>query len=209
MRARPWESRISRRGWLLAALAIPASKALGAERMSVVYDGDMLRPVMPGLHFLSGRALDRLKSADAVEYVSSLSLFTFDQNVPVRQIPGRFQISYDILEERFKVLIPDYSRRSKQGMTAAQAESWCIDNMAISASGLQPDAPFYLRLTMRASESKVAPNLVADPGLSVRGVIELLSRKAQPGEQRWGPFDSQPLRLSQMVRSRGRGTRTW
>jgi hypothetical protein len=209
MAENPRELRISRRSWLLAGLAIPLSRAWAVDRMSVNFDGDDLRPVLPSLHFLAGRALDRLKDADTVEYISYLSLHTIDQSVPLRQIPNRFHVSYDILEERFKVAIPDYSRRSKEGLTAAQAEAWCMDNMAISASGLRPDLPFYLRLALRATDAKVTPGVTADPGISVRAMIETLIRKAKPGEQRWGPFDSRPMRLSEMVRTRGRGTRTW
>jgi hypothetical protein len=36
----------------------------------------------------------------------------------------------------------------------------------------------------------------------------LLSRKAGPGEQHWGPLDSRPLRLTDLVRVPGPGART-
>ena len=96
--------------------------------------------------------------------------------------------------------------RSRPGMTASQAEAWCLESLAISAAGLAPDRPFYLRLEMRAAGPKEQfSNVMADP---VRAFIELLSRKAGPGEQHWGPLDSRPLRLTDLVRVPGPGART-
>ena len=57
------DKRISRRSWLLAGLAIPLFRARAAESLVVAFDGDNLRPSAPGLHFLTGKALDRLKDA--------------------------------------------------------------------------------------------------------------------------------------------------
>ena len=115
-------------------------------------------------------------------------------------------VSYDILEEKFKAVITESAERSRSDMTASQAEAWCLDSLAISAAGLSPDRPFYLRLEMRAAGPKEQfSNVMADP---VRAFIELLSRKAGPGEQHWGPLDSRPLRLTDLVRVPGPGART-
>src|SRR5438067_6548009 len=55
---------ISRRSWLLAGLAIPLLRAGAAEKLEVSFDGDNLHVAAPGLHFLTGTALKRLKNAD-------------------------------------------------------------------------------------------------------------------------------------------------
>jgi hypothetical protein len=198
---------ISRRRWLLAGVALPLSLARAQEAIQVLYDGEGIRPVAPNLHFLTGKALQRLKDADTVVYVATLKLFTVDQMLPFRERPGRFAVSYDILEEKFKAVITESAERSKAGMTASQAETWCLDSLAISAAGLAPDRPFFLRLEMRAAGPKEEfSNVMADP---FRAVVEMLSRKAGPGEQHWGPFESNPRRLSDLVRpTTGQGARS-
>jgi hypothetical protein len=115
-------------------------------------------------------------------------------------------VSYDILEEKFKVAVTEAVGRSKSGMTASQTEGWCLESLAISAAGLAPDKPFFLRLEMRAAGPKEEfSNVMADP---IRAVVEILSRKAGPGEQHWGPLESRPLRLSDLVRTAGQGARS-
>jgi hypothetical protein len=201
-----WDRSISRRCWLLAGVALPLSLARGESGISVFYDGENLHPVAPNLHFLTGKALDRLKDADTVVYVAKLLLLTIDQSAPFRETPGKFVVSYDILEEKFKAVVTEPAVRSRSGMTVSQAETWCLDGLAISAAGLAPDRPFYVRLEMRAAGPKEQfDNVMANP---IRAFFEMVSRKAGPGEQHWGPFESRPLRLSDLVRTAGQGARS-
>jgi hypothetical protein len=198
---------ISRRCWLLAGVALPLSLAHGENGISVFYDGANVRPVAPNLHFLTGKALERLKDADTVIFIAQVLLFTIDQSIPLNQTVGKFVVSYDILEEKFKAVITESASRSRAGMTATQAEAWCLESLAIGTAGLAADRPFYLSLDMRAAGPKEQfDNVMANP---VRAFLEMLSRKAGPGEQHWGPFESRPLRLSDLVRTTaGRGARS-
>jgi len=198
--------RSTRRGiWLLASLALSLSLARGANRISVAYVGDSLRPVAPDLHFLTGKSLERVKDGDAVTFVARLSLLTIDQSAPLREKVGRFMVSYDIWEEKFGVAITESASRSKTGMTAPQAEAWCLENLGISAAGLAPDRPFFLRLELRVADPKEFSSVMADPVLSLRAFMEMLSRKAGPGDPHWGPYESGRMRLSDLVRTAGRG----
>jgi len=56
--------RISRRSWLLAGLGIPLLRARAEEPLLVSFDGDNLHVAAPGLHFLTGKPLSRLKDAN-------------------------------------------------------------------------------------------------------------------------------------------------
>jgi len=198
---------LSRRSWLLAGLALPLFRARAANPLSIVYDGDNLYPVVQDLHFLTGKPLDRLKDAENVAFDSRLSLFTIDQSVPIQQAIGRFVVSYDIWEQKFKVTIPGPAPRSRENLTAAQAETWCLDNLFIKASGLTADRPFFLRMELRTEQRGELSSVLADPGISlVRAAVELWGRKARPDEPHWGPFESGRLRLSDLVRMPGRGT---
>jgi hypothetical protein len=202
------DARFSRRSWLLAGLALPVFRARAANGLSIAYYGDDLHPVVPNLHLLTGKPLDRLKDAEKVVFASWLSLFTIDQSVAFRQALARFVVSYDIWEQKFKVTIPGPAPRSRDNLTDAQAEAWCLENLAISASGLPADQPFFLRLELRTEQRRELASVLADPGISlVKPFVELFSRKPRPDEPHWGPFESGRLRLSELVRMPGRGPR--
>src|SRR6476646_7215514 len=121
--------RISRRDWLLAGLAIPLFRARANEQLSISFDGDNLHVAAPGLHFLAGKPLSRLKDADTVTFLSQLTLFSDPFVTVVKRAPERVVVSYDLWEERFAVTILSASKRTQSGLTVAQAEAWTIDNL--------------------------------------------------------------------------------
>ena len=196
------ETSISRRSWLLASLALPLSRAFAADAISAKYDGDTLRALAPSLHFLTGKTLDRLKDANTVAVIANLSLFAIDQPTPFRDAAAKFEISYDLWEETYKAIaLP--SRRAKAGLTATQAEVWCLENLTVSAAGLAADRPLFLRLELRATDSKELSAVMADP---LGALVELFARKAKPGDPHWGPYQSGTFRLADL-RVPGRGAR--
>jgi hypothetical protein len=196
------DTRISRRSWLLAGLAIPLFRAR-AESLEVSFDGDNLRPVALNLHFLAGKALERLRCADTVLFLSQVTLFQDDHATVFRQVPQRFYVSYDVWEERFKVTIPGATPQSRWGLTAAQAESWCMENATISALGMAPDRYFWLRFDLRTADPKDFSQLVGDSGISIRALIEMFSRTPGPREPRW--ILETRMRLRDLRRTLARG----
>jgi hypothetical protein len=194
---------MGRRSWLGAGLALSLLVAHGAS-FDVAFDGDMLRPVMPDLHFLTGRALERLKDARTVVFLSQITLFRDDHITPFRHAPQRFYVSYDIWEGRFKVTIPGATPESRLGLTAAEAEAWCMDNMTVSALGLEPQQNYWMRFDLRTADPKDMAGIVSQSGISISGLIELFSRKTD-GETHW--VWERRLRLADLRRSPSR--RDW
>ena len=189
--------RISRRSWLLAGLAIPLSGLRAAETLAVSFDGDNLRVAAPDLHFLTGKALERLKDAATVTFLSQLTLFSDAQGTVFKRSAERLVVSYDLWEEKFSVTIPGGSKRRLPNVSAAEAESWCLENLAISALGLERSRPFWLRFELRTADRRELASVVGDSGVSLTGLIDLFSRKPGPGEPSWtrsfGPFRLQDL----------------
>jgi len=175
-----------------------------AGSLDVAFDGDTLRPVLPDLHFISGRALERLKDARTVVFLSQITLMRDDHITPFRHAPQRFYVSYDIWEGRFKVTIPGATPESRLGLTAAQAEAWCMDNMTVSALGLAPDRDFWMRFDLRTADPKDMASIVSETGISISGLIEFFSRKPD-GEPHW--VMERRLRLTDLRRSPSR--RDW
>jgi len=196
---------ISRRSWLLAGVAIPLFRARADQGLSVIFDGDSLRPSAPGLHFLTGRALDRLKDARTVVFLSQLTLLADDRVTIFRRVPQRFYVSYAIWDEKFKVTIPGATPESRLWPTAEQAENWCVENLAISALGMAPDRPYWLRFELRSADPKDLSRVWSDSGISVSGLIEIFSRRPEPNEPHW--IMEKRLRLMDLRRTSARGNR--
>ncbi len=164
---------ISRRAWLLAGLGIPLFRARAGEALTASFDGDNLYPVAPSLHFLSGRVLERLRdSADTQTFFSQVSLFVNgDTKTAIRRAPAHFVVSYSIWEEKFTVSILSPLSLTKGGFSQQEAEHWTLENLAISASGLNPDQPFKLRFDLRAAQPRDLAKLLGNDRLSLRDTL--------------------------------------
>jgi hypothetical protein len=203
--ARGWQ--ISRRRWLLAGFTASLSPTRGAQPIDVTFDGDDLHVSAPSLHFLVGKPLERLKDAATVVFLSQLTLFSQNHDSVIRRVPSRFVVSYDLWEEKFSVTqLGSVPRSTPHLLSASDAEAWCLDGMAISASGLPPDRPFWLRLELRPAGQKDLAGGAGEPGLNLRSLIELFSRRSGPDELSW-TREAGPLRLADLPRTMGRGAR--
>lgn len=199
--------RISRRSLLLAGLGIPLlnARAEALETLSLSFDGDNIHVGPPGLHFIRGKPLERLKAADTVVFLSQITVFSDSQGTVFRRVAERLVLSYAIWEQKYAVAIPGVSR-SISGLTQDQAEAYCIDNMAVSALGLAPNKPFWLRFELRAATPKELSELVGDSGISLRGLVKFFGRKSTPDEPTW-LGSAGPLRLTDLPRSLARRSR--
>jgi hypothetical protein len=124
----------------------------------------------------------------------------------VTQAHAKFVVSYSIWEEKFKVAIPGSAARSQEGLSAAQAETWCLENAAISASRLTPDKPFRMRFELRSQRQPDLSPLVTDLGISLTSMVEVFSRKPGSGEFHQ-TLETDWLRLLNLPRLVGRPAR--
>jgi hypothetical protein len=187
------EVRISRRSWLLAGLGIGVFRLRGAVTLALSFDGDDLRVAAPDLHFLTGKPLERLKDGATVTFLSQLTLFSDPNGTVFKRSPiERLVVSYDLWEKNFSVRIPGGGNRGLSSKSAAEVESWCLENLAISAMGLAPDRPFWLKFELKTPDRRDYATVVGDTGLSVRTLIEVFSRKSSgldfSATREFGPF---------------------
>jgi len=200
----PRNGQISRRSWLLAGLAVPLFRLRGAEPINVSFDGDNLHVTAPAFHFLTGKALTRLKNGSTVVFLTQLTIYSDPFVTVLKRAPvERFVVSYDIWsEDRFSVTIPGV--RSAGNLSAQATEVWCMENLAINASGLAPDRQFWIQLEMRTAKPRELSNVVSGPGISLGNLISLLSRKPGADDPQWKPQGG-PYRLADLSRAPGRG----
>jgi hypothetical protein len=191
---------MTRRRWLLAGLGIPLLR--GAEEpLSVTFDGDNLHLSAPGLHFLAGKPLERLKDGMTVAYLSKITLFSDNHETILRApAPERIIVSYDLWQGNFAVAIRGSAVHTSSRLSAQQAEAWCIDNLAVSTLGLAPDRPFWLRFELRSAAQKDFGSLLGDSGISLGTLVEIFSRRPGANDVYYRR-DAGPLRLHELPRS--------
>jgi hypothetical protein len=180
---------------------------LAAETLRVTWDGDDLYVAPPQLHFLTGKPLARLEDGASVVFLTQLSLTTDNFASILRRAPERFVFSYDLWEEKFSVTKPGSAQRTAAGLTTAAAEAWCLDNLAISASGLTQDRSFWVHFELRAAEPRDEAAVLGEPGINLTRLIEIFSRRPRDEQPHWSA-DAGPLRLAGLKRSGGRARNT-
>ena len=75
------------------------------------------------------------------------------------------------------------------------------ENLAVSALGLAPNRPFWLRFELRAASQRELSSLVGDAGgISLRGVVEFFSRKSGTENFNW-VRTAGPLRVPDLPRT--------
>ncbi len=156
--------------------------------------GGDIRVSAPSLHFLTGKSLSRLHDGAAVPFDFQLIITSGSKNNVVARSLERFTISYDVWEEKFSVVRVGDLRRSGMRLSAASAESWCLDNIVIPASKLPP-GQLWARLEIRTAESKEP--LAATSGINLSTLIDIFSRPSRPQQDRWS-VDSQPFQLTDL-----------
>ena len=199
---------VTRRSWLLlAGVGISLFRLRAKEALEVTFDGDNLHVAAPGLHFLTGDVLKRLKDGDQVIFLSKITLFSDSQGTVFRKpVQERLLVSYDIWSEEFAAAIPGGPVPRASGLTASQTEEWCLENLAISALGLDPGMPFWLKFELRTVSRRDTSKVMNETGISLRNVIDYLAQHPAPNEPSW-TLSAGPLRLSGLARTPGRGTR--
>jgi hypothetical protein len=202
------DTQISRRGWLLASLAAPLFFARAAQLVDVTFDGDNLRVSASDLHFLRGKALERIKNGSTVVFATQLTLFSDRFVTILKRSSDRFDVSHDIWsdDDKFYVTIPGAKPVTVFKTSADATEAWCLDNLAITAAGLLPDRLFWLRLEMTVVDPKSLAKMVREPGISLLpGLIEVFGKK--PGAEDSWTREAGPLRLADLAHTPGRGRR--
>jgi hypothetical protein len=149
----------------------------------------------PSLHFLTGKSLFRLHDGAAVPFDFQLVIASGSKDNVVARSLERFTVSYDVWEEKFSVVRVRDLRRSGMRLSAASAESWCLDNIVIATAGLPNGQQLWARLEIRSVESKEP--LAEKAGINMATLIEIFSRPSRPQQDRWS-VESAPFQLADL-----------
>jgi hypothetical protein len=95
------------------------------------------------------------------------------------------------------------ARSSAARLTTDAAETWCLDNIAVSIVGLIPDRLVWVRLDVRADLRERAAIEDEDEGISLSSLIEIFSRPGKQQPNQWR-LEAGPIRLRDIQKSAGR-----
>ena len=196
--------------WLILAFVSGFALAMAAEELILNWSDNRLELSAPRVHFLAGKALERLHNAAPVPFDFQLTLWSGTHNHVFRHTAERFVVSYDVWQEDFKVTKLQALTRAASHLTAPAAEAWCLDQMSFDLTGLSNSEPFWVRLDILARDGKEGPLFgrgnISDSGISLTSLIEIFSRPAQARDSHWGPYEVGPLTIDELKRSHGRGS---
>jgi hypothetical protein len=179
----------------LAGCTLAVSAAIFAQTMTVTQIKEEVRISAPDFHFLTGKPLERLRSGKAVAFDFQLSALSEGKSNVLQRSFERYVVSYDLWEQSYSV-----SRlRSKRGqaahLSAAQAETWCLDGITLSSLTLPKNEPLWVRLEVRAQDGKTTDPLFEDTGLSLSGLVDVFSRASRTGRGDQWKIETGPIRL--------------
>jgi hypothetical protein len=183
---------------ILMVVALASLDArLGSQSMTVSTKDGTVRAQAPGFRFISGQPLARLKDGLTVRVELEMRVLAASgADTAAAMIRQTFVLSYDLWEERFAASVSGSGSRSVSHVTAAAAEAWCLEQLAVPVSGLGPlrSGPFWIRLDAQVINGESAGH--ESEGLTLRGIIDTLSRR-QASEKtshstEGGPFQVRP-----------------
>jgi hypothetical protein len=181
-------------GCLLYVNAPANPESLAAER-----HGDHLRVSAPQMHFISGRAVDKLHNGSMITYVLKLIITPQHAKEVAFVLQERFAISFDLWEEKYSVVQRKPDGRTSSRLTAATAEAWCLENMPIPVRSVPEHQPFMIRLDGYIEEDEEKESGDIHSGLTLAALIDALSRNNMDKEQRWeaagGPFRLERMKI--------------
>ena len=187
----------------MGVLAVTACAALAAHELLLRSSADLIQVSSPKMHFLLGKPLERLRNGNAVAFDFHLVVLNDGKQSILRRNFDRFVISYDIWEEKFSVSRMRSSRSSATRLSAEAAETWCFDNIAVSASGLPLDNRLLVRLDIKTQDSRNQKPISEEDGISLSNLIEIFSRQGKQEPNQWR-LEAGPIRLMDIPRSFGR-----
>jgi hypothetical protein len=186
--------------------------AMMAEELRLNWRNNRLELSAPHIQFLGGKPLDLLHNAASVPFDFNVTLWSGTRNHIYSKNFERFVISYDLWDEKFKVVKTQSPVGKIEHLTKSAAESWCFDQMSMDVTGMGDSEPLWVRLEIRAEDGKDGGlfgrggrGSVSEAGISLSNLIEIFSRPAQQ-QSHWGPYDIGPFTVDELKRSIRRGS---
>jgi hypothetical protein len=177
-------------------IAVGAPLPLAAQSLTVRAAGDMLQVRGTGLRLIDGAVAEHLKDGRSVRVDFEMTILDKSQGAAVTQGRQSFVLSYDLWEQRYAVTRAGAPARSISHLAARDAESWCLENMALPLTALgrfARDLPFWIRVDFRVQDQPPAAS-DAESVFTLRTLIDVFSRR-RPDEPPARSVEAGPFRI--------------
>ena len=151
----------------------------------------------PRIHFLTGRTLQRLRDGATVPFDFQFTIAAGTKSNVIGRTVERFMVSYDVWEEKFKVVALGNYHRYGSHLSANAAEAWCLENIFVPSSGIPADKQLWARLEIRGVEPKEQASTASDPTISISTLIEIFGHQPR-FQQEHITLESTPFLLSDL-----------
>ena len=200
--------------WMVLAFLSGFALAMFAEELVLSWRDNRLEFSAPRVHFLGGKPLDLLHNAEQVPFDFQLTLWSKNRNSVLQRFTDRFVVSYDLWEEKFRVVKTQSPRKNRRAFDGRRRGDLVLASDFRPAIGESADAG---RIGAASGQGwKFAPRTVrigplfgrpiTDAGISLSSLIEIFSRPPQSQQSRWGPYEAGPFTLDELKRSPRRGS---
>jgi hypothetical protein len=152
--------------------------------LNVERDGDRLRLSAPGLRFVTGAPLERLRDGRSIAYVLTATLEVERGDPRTTRITRNVVFSYDLWEERFSVAQLDEPKTAVSHLTSAAAEAWCLGLLKLPVRLIPADRTFVVKFECRLRDDRAQPSDTPSAA-TLNGLIDLFSRNAREEPLRW------------------------
>jgi hypothetical protein len=184
----------------LVLMLWPAAAA--AQNLDVRLDGTGLRVSAPGLRFLNGDALRRLRNGNSVNIDFQIGTLNSRFGAPRDLVTTRFVVSYDLWEEKFAIKRTGAESRSISHLSLQDAEKWCLDSLVAPTGSLSADEQFWVMVGYRIEDPPPASG-DGRSTFSLGSLVEIFSQRQgqeRPAGRR--EITGGPYRLSELRRNR-------
>ena len=177
------------------AVVVAAAVLLAQQgTLTVERQGDRLHLSARNVHLLEGTPLEQLKNGAALPYVFSVTIQPAAGGGRFPRLEERFVVSYDLWEERFAVVQTGRPRRTVSHLTAAAAETWCLDSLRPGVPAVPAEKTFVVKLLCSVVPDEEPQS---GEGFTLSALIDFFSRKDATAPPHWELL-SAPLRLADL-----------
>jgi hypothetical protein len=182
---------------LLAGLIALCPAVAVAQSLNVYLEGEDLHLRSSNLRLLSNSARQQLRNGVTVTYAFRVSV-RLSRNDEIRNsFSYHCVFSYDLWEEKYKVVRREPGYRSASHLTQNAAEQLCLEGLLVPIASLPADMPFWIAVDYQmedqrgSDESSTTRSL---PGL----LVDIFSRRSSEPDSvdklEGGPFRLSTLR---------------
>jgi len=163
----------------LFACLLAVAAAAPAQTIAVTPAPGAIRVRADGWTLLTAEPLARLREGQTVRMELAVSVLAAPGRSAVTTLRRIFSVSYDLWEERFAVVVAEPRGAAASHLTAAAAQAWCLDQLAVPAASLGAlgGARFWIRLECRILDGDRSLDPDESAGLTLQRLIDVLSRR--------------------------------